>query len=189
MGITQASIDRLNKHKLIKKCDMLELGAQNTYDKRNYGKIAKDFFKSYGINHTSWDITPHQGAIAMDLRQPIEVKKEYDIVTDYGTTEHVSGDYYMAHLNIHNHTKKGGIIIHENPKTGHWIGHGCNYVNKAFYTALAALCNYEIIELTEEYAMGNTVDGCNICVVMRKLSDNEFIDLDTFNSIGNVFAK
>jgi hypothetical protein len=184
MGITNDSLDRLRRHGLIKPCDILELGAQNLYDNAHYGQVAKGYFLSLGINHTSWDITPHQGAIEMDLRNEIIVEKQFDIIADFGTTEHVSDDgFYMAHKNIHNHCKVGGYIIHENPKTGHWPGHGCNYVTKHFYEQLATLAGYEIIELTEHFAMGNITDGCNVCVVMKKLLDEPFIDKESFDSL------
>lgn len=179
MGITNLSWARLKRYDAFNK-DVLELGAQNVYTSDNrYGRIAKDFFKS----HTSWDIIEHQGAIKMDLREEIPVAKQYDIVTDFGTLEHVSGNYYQAHKNIHNHCKVGGLIIHENPKTGNWPKHGCNYVDMDFYRKLADLCNYEILELTEEAAMGNTTDGWNISVVLRKLDGSEFISEDKFKTI------
>lgn len=189
MGITKSSLDRLARHHLLQPGKMLELGAQNLYDKEHYGQVAKQYFEGLGIEHLSWDITPHQGAIAVDLREEVPVAQLYDVVTDFGTTEHVSGNYYMAHRNIHNHCKVGGYIVHENPKTGNWPGHGCNYVDMEFYTALARLCNYRVVELGEEYAMGNTIDGCNVVVVLRRLDGGAFISEEQFNSIGHVFAK
>jgi hypothetical protein len=190
MGITHKSIERLQRHNLLQKCSMLELGAQNIYTAEDYGEIAKHYFtNNWGIDHVSWDITPHQGAIETDLRNVIPVARQFDIVTDYGTSEHVNGNYYQVHKNIHNHCTAGGIIVHENPSTGHWPGHGCNYINKEFYEGLCKEAGYELIELQEEYAMGNTTDGKNICAVIRKVKDTKFISEEQFNSIGNVFSK
>ena len=183
MGITQNSVDRLRRHNLLQPMKMLELGAQNMYDNDHYGSIAKAYFEQIGIEHTSWDIIPHQGAIQVDLREDLPIVHQYDIITDFGTSEHVDGNYYQVHKNIHNLCKVGGFIVHKNPKTGHWPGHGCNYVNMNFYITLGQLCGYECIELTEHFAMGNTIDGCNICVVMRKMYDAPFITKEQFETI------
>lgn len=188
MGITDKSIARLRKH-LKPEHSILELGCQNLYFTPEYGKISNPYFKKLGYDITTWDIYDCNGAEIMDLRELIEVSKQYDIITDFGTSEHIDGDYYQAHKNIHNLCKVGGLIIHENPKTGHWIGHGCNYVDMDFYKGLAKACNYEILELTEEFAMGNTKDGCNISVVLRKLIDAPFITEKQFKGIGHVFPK
>lgn len=185
MGITKMSLDRLKNHQVLDKgSKMLELGAQNVYDSENYGKIAKDIFEGMGIVHTSIDIKAHQGAIEADLREPLTfTKAKFDIVTDFGTTEHVEGNLYEAFKNIHNFCRKGGVMVHENPKTKNWPEHGFNYYTKEFYVELAKLANYEIMELTEEPAMGNTVDGWNVCAVLRKTEANKFIEEAEFNKL------
>lgn len=185
MGITQKTLERLVNHKVLEKgSKMLELGAQNVYDSENYGKVAKEIFEGMGIIHTSIDIKQHQGAIEADLREPLTfTKSKFDLVTDYGTTEHVEGNLYEAFKNIHNLCKKGGIMIHENPKTGNWPEHGFNYYTKSFYEMLAELAKYEILELTEEPAMGNTTDGWNVCAVLRKTEANKFIEESDFNKL------
>lgn len=185
MGITQKSLDRLLRHQVLDKgTKMLELGAQNTYDNLNYGKVAKDVFEPMGINHTSIDIKPHQGAIEVDLRQPVTfTRSKFDLVTDFGTTEHVDGSLYEAFKNIHNLCKKGGVMVRENPKTGSWPDHGHHYFTQEFYLKLSALAGYEILELTEEAAMGNTTDGWNVCAVLKKTEANKFIEEEDFNKL------
>ena len=177
MGITNKSIDRLKRFDCIKPLIMCELGAQNLYTNDSwYGKVAKDYFVQHGVTHDSYDIIVHQGCEYMDLRVtiPKSLKNKYDVVTDFGTSEHIDGNYYQGNKNIHDLCKVGGLIIRENPKTGHWIGHGNNYVNMDFYKVLAEMCDYEILELTEEFAMGNTTDGGNVSVVLRKNSAKPF---------------
>lgn len=186
MGITQLSMDRLKRHGcLIPGIRMGELGAQNMYDSNHYGAIAKDVFVRMGIDHRSFDITPHQGAEFMDLRDAVSdgLIGAFQVVTDFGTTEHVDGDYYQALKNIHDMTERGGLMIRENPKTGHWPGHGCNYVDKDFYVGLAELCRYEVVELVEEFAMGNYVDGGNVCAVLRKRDDGPFATRKQFEGL------
>jgi len=188
MGITHLSIQRLEKFDCFKPLKMCELGAQNIYIAGDwYGKIAKEYFEQFGVEHDSYDIQVHQGCEFIDLREPLSknLKGKYDVVTDYGTTEHVKGNYYMANKNIHDLVKVNGLMIRENPKTGHWPNHcltyDCNYIDKQFYIDLAKYNGYEILELDEEYAMGNYIDGANIVVVLKKVEDKPFITEKDFN--------
>lgn len=183
MGITEKSLNRLSKFNCLDKgIKMCELGAQNIYSNNLYGTIAKDYFNSLGIKHDSFDIVVHQNCEFIDLREPIkeEFVGIYDVVTDFGTTEHVDGNYYQALKNIHDLCKVGGLIVRENPKTGHWPKHGFNYLNIDFYLKLSQLCGYEILDLQEEFAMGNYIDGCNISVVLKKVNNNKFISKEQF---------
>lgn len=177
MGITSQSIARLKRFDCLKPLVMCELGAQNTYFDNFYHKLGKDYFRLYGIEHFSYDLIPHQEAEFLDLRNPIpqELEGKFDVVTDYGTTEHVDGDFYQANKNIHNMVKVGGLVIRETPLTGHWIGHAHNYLDAKFYEDLALFNDYTILELNVEYAMGNTTDGGLICVVYQKTSDSPFM--------------
>lgn len=185
MGITKKSLDRLHSFGCLQKgTKMLELGAQNIYDNENYGKVAKDVFTEMGVNHTSIDIKAHQGALEADLREPIKLfKNKFDVVTDFGTCEHIDGSLYQGFLNIHNLCRKDGLMVHENPKTGNWPKHGNHYFTKAFYEKLAELNGYELEELTEESAMGNSFDGWNICAVIQKKNSNKFISEEEFNKL------
>lgn len=187
MGITDKSIARLSRYDFIG-CKMLQIGCQNIYTEKNYGAVAHDYFNDIGIITRTVDITGCQGAEVVDMRV-LQDLGQYDIVTDFGSLEHVDGNYYEAHKNIHDACKVGGIIIHENPKTGHWPGHGCNYVDMEFYKLLAEYNGYEILELCEEYAMGNVTDGCNISVVLKRMDDSPFITEEEFNSIGHVYKN
>lgn len=175
MGITQESYDRLERNGCLKSgIKMLELGAQNSYCAESYGMIAKYLFENIGIDHTSWDIIPHQGALEMDLRKEIFTPEFYDVVTNFGTMEHMDGGLYYGFMNVHNHTKVGGLMVHENPKTGNWPGHGQHYFTIDFYRQLAEGNDYEILELNEEPAMGNITNGWNIACVLRKIKDKPF---------------
>lgn len=187
MGITKFSYDTLKKHNgIVAGIKMLELGDQNIYFGNNYGDYAKPFFKEKGIEHVSIDLgTQIGGAIEADLSKPID-KPEwvnyFDVITNFGTSEHVS-NLYECFASIHKFCKTGGIMFHENPKTGSWLGHGFHYMTKEFYKGLAALCKYEIIELGQHSAMGNTTDGWNIYSVLRKTEDSEFITEKEFNQL------
>lgn len=182
MGITNKSLDRLQPY-LKQGIKMLELGAQNIYSAENYGEIAKDYFKRIGIAHMSIDIIEHQMCVQADLRQQLKIGYDFDVVTNFGTTEHIDGSLYQPFKNIHEACKVGGVMIHENPKTGNWPGHGQHYFTQDFYAYLATQCGYDLIEVTEEAAMSNVTDGWNVCAVLRKMKDEKFISKKEFELI------
>lgn len=194
MGITNNSLERLNNFGLLNPKQpyrMLELGCQNIYGDAfgtTYGMIAKEYFKGKQIEHISWDITACQCALKIDLRKKIDVKKhgQFDVITDYGTTEHVEntddGGFYEAFKNIHNLCKLGGYMIHETPLTGHWIGHGFNYVTQEFYKKLAEDMGYQILDMKEHFAMGNTIDGGLLCCVLVKNKECDFVSKSRFQT-------
>lgn len=188
MGITKLSLNRLEKHDCLKSGSlMLELGAQNMYDTEHYGMIAGEYFASVDVFHDSIDIIEHQGATQADLREDLKFPGNCDVVTDFGTCEHVDGSLYQPYKNIDEACKIGGIMIHENPRTGHWPQHGQHYFTMDFYKALSKACKYELLEVCEEPAMGNHETGMNVCAVLRKTSESKFITELAFNKIYNKY--
>lgn len=180
MGITGFSHQLLNKY-LEPSFTMLELGNQNLYFNPHYGEVAKPYYESRGHKHVSVDINGKDGAISKNLGDPLELGERFDIVTDFGTSEHVAG-FYGCWKNKHDHCKLGGLIVSENPKTENWKGHGHHYLTQLFYRELAEVMNYNILEIGEHPAMSNTKDGWNIYCVMRK-NEEEFITKEEFNKL------
>lgn len=195
MGITALSVARLKRNNCLQSgIKMCELGGQNIYTPdANYGKIAKHIFQDMGVDHKSFDIVVHNEAEYIDLREPIsyDLIGVFDVVTDFGTSEHCDGNYYQVCKNIHDLCSNNGkgLIIRENPKTGNWFGHGFNYVDEQFYKDLAYHNNYEILELCTEPAMGNDIDGNNIAVVLRKPCFAEFMSKKQFNELIKYYTK
>ena len=183
MGVTTHSNNLVQKHKGNAKT-MLELGSQNTYFDSQAMGVAKPYYQSQGFEHVSVDLNAEYGSIAKDLSQLHDLG-QFDLVTDFGTSEHVP-DFYMCWLNKHKACKIGGLIISENPKVDNWHGHGYHYVTKDFYIELAKVAGYEIVELGEHAAMGNVTDGWNVYCVLRKTSEQfptgvEFYSLPHFS--------
>lgn len=169
MGVTTHSDNLVQKHKG-NYITMLELGSQNTYfDSQGVG-VAKEYYTKQGFEHTSIDMNGEYGSLEFDLSEALIHVDEFDIVTDFGTSEHVD-NYYSCWLNKHNGCKVGGLIISENPKVDNWHGHGFHYLTQDFYIGLSAIAGYEVVELGEHPAMGNVTDGWNIYCVLRKVSD------------------
>lgn len=181
MGVTQISVNRITPF-LKTGMRMLELGAQNMYDNSHYGWIAKDYFEIIFIEHVSIDLIQHQKCEYADLRESLPYVN-FDIVTNFGTCEHVDGSLYQPLLNIHNACNIGGIMIHENPASGSWPLHGHHYFSEEFWYNIAESCGYIILEITTEASMGNYIDGWNISCILKKKSNENFISEDQFNEI------
>lgn len=118
---------------------MLELG-----NKKSGNVTYKQYFERKNINHTSIDWNGKDGALKLDLRNPIDLG-QFDMVTNIGTTEHVSTQHQVWE-NLHNFVKVGGVLVSHGPLEGDWWWHGEWYVRESFYEALADN-GYEIQEM------------------------------------------
>ncbi len=195
MGITNFSIeilDRVFDNASIK--SVCELGSQQTYVMGDrYGQFSDWYYKYKGVERLEQiDLNGDNNSVKIDLsKELIDITSVYDLVTDFGTSEHVSGKdgkhsisaIYNCWKTKYDLCSNNGFIVSENPKTRNWIGHGCNYYTEGFYKKLALSVNAKIINLGEHPAMGNTTDGWNIYCVLKK-SDTPFCDLKTFKTLG-----
>jgi hypothetical protein len=183
MGITTQSLNRINRY-LKPESKILIIGCQNLYNEDNYGEIAHTYFKALGHYVKSIDILGCNGSEVADLRDDLGFKPEYDMVNDCGSKEHIAGELYQPFLNMHKACKIGGVIIHENPRFGHWPLHGQHYFSMGFYNKLAELAGYDLLEVCEEAAMSNYDSGMNVCSVLRK-NHKSFISEMVFNALYN----
>jgi len=161
--------------------DWCELGNQD-FD----GQPAKDIYESEGVSHTSIDLNGLDGALSLDLSQPIDLKKKFDVITNYGTTEHCC-DQYECFKNIHIFCKKGGIMIHGVPLVGNWRKHGRYYYSEKFFRELASACKYEVQDfqvLNKDYYQK---PRNLVLVVFVKRQANSFISKEKFQSIQGLF--
>jgi hypothetical protein len=202
MGITSFSIELIERNKGNAKT-VIELGAQNLYNQPMLpAPYANEWYESQGIEYACIDVSKENNCIEIDLSKPYtgtdfcrfdredETIESFDLVTDFGTSEHVGNDgvhdpeaFYNCWKIKHDLLKEGGVMINENPKTGNWPGHGFNYVTSAFYLELAQLCGYAVLEIGEHPAMGNITDGWNVYCVLRKSSNADFISFEDFKTL------
>ncbi len=190
MGVTSFSLELLTgvlKDNEIK--TVCELGAQNLYD-RHYPepRYASEWYEAQGIDYTCIDLNGENNALKWDLNKKKTPETQYDLVTDFGTSEHIGSktrtteqgnvlpvhnprEFYNCLRTKHLLCKDGGIIVSENPKTKNWIEHGAQYYTKDFYLDLANSGAIEILDLGEHPAMGNTANGWNVYCIARKIGD------------------
>ena len=161
---------------------ILELGNQITWS----GITGKQLYTQKGAEHVSLDLNGRDGALTIDFGSPLKMNLGlFDLVTDYGTIEHVNNQY-QAFKNIHSLCKTSGLMIHVLPKIGHWPNHGRYYFSIEFFEQLSLLCSYEIIDMkifnTGKHSKQKNVIG----VVYKKSIDCEFLDKLSFMKIKGV---
>jgi hypothetical protein len=174
MGWTNASV-ALAKPYLSTVKSVCELGSQQYYD-RPGAPFMRDYFEGY--EYMSIDLNGEGDSKQWNLHDPVKTNRQFDLVTDLGTTEHLR-DIYMGFWNINKLTKVGGLMFHENPKHKNWPKHGNHYRTKDFYTELEQTAGYKILHLDEHPACWNVVDGWIIRCVMRKTREG-FIEREQF---------
>jgi hypothetical protein len=117
---------------------MLELG-----NKENLTGTYKEQFVSEGWDHTSVDLNGASGALARDLCVPGSLADlgQFDVVTNFGTTEHVENQW-ACWENVHNAIKVGGWLVSVTPAPGTWPGHGKFYPYLDWYLKFADVNSY-----------------------------------------------
>jgi hypothetical protein len=191
MGVTDFSTSLLSKIiDVYRPKSVCELGDQILYTSgSNYGKYADIYYSARGVDkYVCIDLNGGNGAMVVDMGKPFNVETQYDLVTDWGFSEHVGTDGHFDWEAIYNCweskfdlCKTGGVIVSENPKTQNWPGHSFQYYTEAFYHQLESASGLRMIDIGEVAAMGNMTDGWNIYCVMVKYSD-AFPDLETFKT-------
>jgi len=152
---------------------MLELGNKKT------GGVAatyKEWLSSnYDVDHTSVDINGLDGALKLDLREPLDLG-QFDMVTNFGTSEHVSSQEPVWR-NIHDACVVDGVMCGATPFPGDWHWHGDWYPTMEFYEQLAELNSYRV----EVLMIAQEKPTRNIYYRMVKLKDSDFVmpPLDT----------
>lgn len=92
---------------------MIELGEQNMTGDIDI-LLAKDYFTERGFIHTSFDINSKGSAIELDLSKPVESYEQADILTNFGTTEHIcqgENPQFHAFKNCTQFDEEGGAYV------------------------------------------------------------------------------
>ena len=179
MGISPQVFNRIQN--IIRNKSILEFGdqqfTQNIYTDEFKGLIAngwfKDIEKEINSKIVSVDITGRNNSLPLDLSKPIELDQQFDIVTNFGTSEHIGEtieDQVEVYKNMFKYCKRGGIIINEIPEKGHWKGHCQWYPTQHFFFDLAM--GHSLLFFEKIYYEGN---GNNLFSVIQKLNDNLFL--------------
>lgn len=147
--------------------NIIELGAQNVYcaeqtdlfqgllkafdkslpaseiNKICDGGIASDMWKALDVDHMCIDSSGEDNSIPLDLNYedvPRKYQNHFDLVTNFGTTEHVANQLNAFKV-MHELTRVGGLMYSEVPFTG-WVNHGLVSYTPRFFWMLCRSNNY-----------------------------------------------
>ena len=156
--------------------------------------VGKEYFTSLGAEHVSIDLNGRAGALRLDLSKDILLEKPewkgyFDLVSDIGTLEHVQDGVYEGFKNVHNFCRKGGVMIHSVPLSGHWYKHSPYHFQADFFKKLAAVAKYVCVldELrTTTYGRHSRKPKTNTNAILVKENDVPFISKEEFVSLGGI---
>lgn len=193
MGIRKITIDLMDiacesMNKNFSEIKVCELGNQHVKDlpKRITGK---QYLTGLGADHTSIDLNGKDGAIPLDLSKPIKQWNNYfDMLTNYGTTEHVRNQYHVFR-NIHSLVKVGGTMVHVVPMYDYWLRHGYVNYDLEFFNILSQANRYDIILIESRMQVCTKLreERFLICAVFYKQEDSLFINEDAFYNIKGLY--
>jgi len=168
-----------------------ELGDQRM--KWNEYKLGKKWVLAQGAReHISIDMNGRNGALRMDLSKRINKWHNYfDMVTNYGTAEHVNNGIYICFLNIHNFVKKHGVMVHAGPPAGCCPWHSPYHYEPWFFSKLAEIAGYRHVMSEVRVVAGRTKDQPEkdrslVCSVLIKEEDTPFISKKDFKNINGI---
>jgi hypothetical protein len=101
-------------------------------------------FKSLGINeYKSSDLFDEKADFSIDLNAPENLGLQFDIVSDFGTIEHIANPSTALRF-VHDCTKVDGLMIHCVPVRGGCI-HGFFNIHATFLDDVARANGYDIV--------------------------------------------
>jgi len=146
LGLLQEAIKQ--ERLVLSGLQIAELGNQRVREDilgKGHEIPAKVLYELFGAIHTSFDRNGRDGALPIDLGQPMPIEHcgAYDLVINFGTSEHVSSQYWCW-ANIDLMCAPGGRMLHQIPEVGAWPGHGQFHYTMSRIMALADACGYDV---------------------------------------------
>lgn len=171
------------------------------------GGFLGDLLILAGFRYTALEIFHATNTILFDLNihaPGVRLAGKFDLVTNFGTTEHVFNQL-RAFQTIHDLTRPGGVIYHDLPMAG-FLNHALFRYDPLFFRALVAANGYDVIlqEISmgaqksvpaEVLAMGyseSTMADVGIEMVLRRIGAGPFrvpMEVTTSLSIDPEFDK
>lgn len=160
---------------------VIELGDQEIIFGNLKGTKLRDLEGKFFKNWVSLDLHNVSGITLKDLSVSDPSYIKCDIITNFGTSEHVEPElgHYNCWLNIHNWLSVGGLAIHEIPEVGSWKDHCRYYYDLDFFLKFKDI-GYEILNLDQVEYPGN---GNLIYCEMVKIKECDFLSYECFSNI------
>jgi hypothetical protein len=171
MGILAEPAEFVRALKLPTGFSVCELGDQYiTHDVR---RLASEFYLELGCGRYVSIDGNGRGTFTYDLNKPLRTNHlgEFDLVTDFGTGEHIF-DQATVWKTVHYLTKAQGYIVFDRPTQGYSGNGGHCYYNthECLFNDIAAANDYVVHKLEHQ----QTTRGELIRGVFQKMRRNKF---------------
>ncbi len=137
----------------------------------------KTFYKSLGVAaYTSIDLSDPKADIKHDMNLPLTTALQYDLVTNFGTAEHVFNVFQFFET-VHKLLKVGGTALHVLPACGD-VNHGFYNFHPIFFHRLAKANNYDVVDYSYVDNIAYKTFGAELDVDIEYRADH--INKETF---------
>ena len=153
-----------------------------------HGTRSRDYYANFGVEIESIDRNGNAEYTA-DLSKPVKGIEPADVVSDFGTMEHVES-LYGALKNAFSFCKAGGTMIHANPETGSFKNHGFHYFTEEFWREYANAAGLILKEVFRYQAYGprSDNDGWEVYAVLVKDEESKFPSKSVFEKIQSEYV-
>lgn len=143
MGILQEPADFVRALPLPKGFSVCEFGDQ--WMSGGKPLLAERWYAGLGCGRYVSIDGNGRGTITADLNHPLDLAETFDLVTDFGTGEHVF-DQAQVWRTAHTLTSPGGFIVFDRPAQG-YKGHCFYLADECLFRDIAAANRYAIVRL------------------------------------------
>ncbi len=171
MGILADSLDLVRGLALAPGFTVVELGDQWITEPASDRRLARDFYVNELKCKRYESVDGNgRGTITADLNRPlVPWPGEFDLVTDFGTGEHVF-DQRQVFKTIHDLCRVGGHIVFDRPTQGYDL-HCYWLATAAVFVDVARENGYEVVSISNrDMPRGKLIRG-----VFRKMVSTKFI--------------
>ena len=143
--------------------------------------LAREFWTWLGLSYASIDIDGSPGSIPLDLNYdevPTEFIGKYDVVTNFGTTEHVA-DQLQCFKIAHDLATPGGLMLHVLRASG-GLNHGLVSYNPKFFWMHGRSNGYKIAFMTMGQSERNSGLPQNLLEFLALYEPKAAADFATF---------
>lgn len=160
--------------------------------RKKYGtKVAHLYLTKLGAEVVSIDINGKNGALALDLQEPLPTSLgKFDVIINGGTTEHIANQYAVF-KNVHDLCRVGALMFHYVPAVGHWLLHGFYGYPDTYFIDLAELCNYSIIATDRDDYVSNLKEKERdlVFACLQKKSESVFPTQEEFTDLSETLER
>lgn len=168
MGILGGPLESLRALPLQRGFEVCELGDQWITHGTPH-RLAREFYEELGCSRYVSIDGNGRGTVTADLNRPLPPGLgTFDLVTDFGTGEHVFNQYQVFKT-LHDLCRRGGWIVFDRPTQGYPV-HCYWLANECVWNDVAVANGYEVQSLSRSVtSRGELIRG-----VLRKISGKKF---------------